>query len=168
LTARGNEAPLTLGAREADSARYEAMVAYQHELLALARLLVGQDADARDLVQDTLEAAIRHAKALRDPDRLRPWLITIEARLASRARRRRWRQVPIDSDLADGRGEAEEDIASLRAALSRLPTRIRTAVVLHHMAGLSVDETAVAMGITANTVKTELKDGLSQLREMLR
>jgi RNA polymerase sigma-70 factor (ECF subfamily) len=128
---------------------------------------VGQDADARDLVQDTIEAAIRHARDLRDPSRLRPWLVTIEARLAGRARHRFWRHVPLDPEVASTVSLDGEDMFALREALKSLPKRIRAAVVLHHMAGLSVGETATAMGVSENTAKSELKQGLRKLREML-
>jgi len=150
-----------------DAERDGAIAALEPELLALARLLVGQGADARDLVQDTIEAAIRHAGDLRDPSRLRSWLVTIEARLAIRARRRFWRSVRFDPELAASAGACGDDSTALREALARLPKRIRAAVVLHHMAGLSVGETAAAMGVSENTVKSELKEGLRKLREML-
>jgi RNA polymerase sigma-70 factor (ECF subfamily) len=150
-----------------DAERDGAIAGLEPELLALARLLVGQDADARDLVQDTIEAAIRHAGELRDPARLRPWLVTIEARLAGRARRRFWRHVPLDPELASNAVAGDEEVAALRDALARLPKRIRAAVVLHHMAGLSVAETATAMGVSENTAKSQLIVGLKKLREIL-
>jgi RNA polymerase sigma factor (sigma-70 family) len=149
-----------------DAERGRAIAALEPELLALARLLVGQDADARDLVQDTIEAAIRHAGDLRDPSRLRPWVVTIEARLANRARRRFWRHVPLNPEWASSAAGGEEN-AAVRDALARLPKRIRAAVVLHHMAGLSVGETATAMGVSENTAKSQLKEGLKKLREIL-
>ena len=57
---------------------------------------------------------------------------------------------------------------ALRAAVQRLPDRVRVAVLLHHMVGFSVQETAAAMRVTENTVKSELKTGLSRLRETMR
>jgi RNA polymerase sigma factor (sigma-70 family) len=160
-------AVVSLAARAHERERYEAIAALHPDLLALARLLLGQDADARDLVQDTIEAALRDAGALRDPSRLRPWLVTIEARLASRTRRRLRRDVPLDPELLGRASEHGDDVLALRTALAKLPRRLRTAVVLHHMTGLSVAETANAMRVSENTVKSQLKDGLRRLREML-
>jgi RNA polymerase sigma-70 factor (ECF subfamily) len=59
------------------------------------------------------------------------------------------------------------DTIAVREALRRLPARIRVAVVLHHMVGLSVAETAAAMGVSPNTAKSQLKRGLELLREDL-
>ena len=56
----------------------------------------------------------------------------------------------------------------MRAALSRLPRRTRAAIALHYLAGLSVPETARVMGVSENTVKSQLKTGLGRLREDLR
>ena len=63
-------------------------------------------------------------------------------------------------------GPSDDDLA-VRMAISKLPARMRAAVVLHHMASLPVAQTADAMGITENTVKTLLRLGLARLREVL-
>ncbi len=57
-------------------------------LLASARALLRNEADARDLVQITLEIASRRISELRDPFALRSWLLAIQAREAFRLRRR--------------------------------------------------------------------------------
>ena len=57
-------------------------------LLAAARALLRNEADARDLVQTTLEIAARKASDLRDPAALRAWLLAIQVREAFRFRRR--------------------------------------------------------------------------------
>ncbi len=63
-------------------------------------------------------------------------------------------------------GQSGEDVA-VRLAVAKLPNRQRAAVVLHHMAGLPVAQTAEAMGVSQNTVKTLLRLGLARLREVL-
>ena len=44
---------------------------------------------------------------------------------------------------------------------------MRAAVVLHHMVGLPVRDAASALGVSENTVKTQLRTGLARLREAL-
>jgi DNA-directed RNA polymerase specialized sigma24 family protein len=51
--------------------------------------------------------------------------------------------------------------------MAKLSRPIRAAVVLHHMVGLSVRETAQALGVSENTAKARLKTGLARLREHL-
>jgi RNA polymerase sigma-70 factor, ECF subfamily len=138
-------------------------------LLATARFLVRGDAEARDLAQATMEIGLRKIDDLRDPTRLRGWLLAIEAREAGRIRRRLRRLVSLDAQVGQiGITSPPDDRAiALRHGLERLPPRIRTAVVLHHLSGLTVAETADAMDVSVNTVKSELQVGLSRLREGL-
>jgi RNA polymerase sigma factor (sigma-70 family) len=139
------------------------------ELLAVARYLCRSDSEAHDLVQTTLEIGLRRLHQLRDPGRLRAWLISIETREASRWRRRVQRFISLETtvrDLAAPDSSFERQVA-IRDAVWRLPARTRTAVVLHHMAGLSVSETASAMKVSENTVKSQLRVGLARLREDL-
>jgi len=73
--------------REAELRRLkEAMASHEPALLATARFLVRQEADARDLVQQTFETALRHLDELHDEHKLRAWLTTIAVRAAARSR----------------------------------------------------------------------------------
>jgi RNA polymerase sigma factor (sigma-70 family) len=139
------------------------------DLLAVALSIVFDVDEAEDLVQTTIEIALRRSGDLRASQSLLPWLLRIETREAFRLRRRLrrvvrfgWQQAPERVDPQDIPGSFE-----VRDALRRLPPRIRAAVVLHHMTGLSVAESAIALGVSENTVKTQLKRGLALLREDL-
>jgi RNA polymerase sigma-70 factor, ECF subfamily len=144
------------------------LVAMAPTLLAAARYLVRSEADAADLVQATLEIAVRQRHQLRDPARLRAWLLTIETREAFRLRRRLRSLVTLDGRVLEApvAGPSVDDLA-VRLAIAKLPGRMRAAVVLHHLVSLSVAETAEAMGVTQNTVKTLLRHAFAQLREVL-
>jgi RNA polymerase sigma factor (sigma-70 family) len=145
------------------------IVRWAPELLAVARYLCRSESEAHDLVHTTLELGLRRLHQLRDPGKIRAWLISIETREASRWRRRVQRLVSLETtvrDLAAVDASFEGRVA-IRDAVRRLPSRTRTAVVLHHMAGLSVSETASAMKVSENTVKSQLRLGLARLREDL-
>lgn len=63
---------------------------------------------------------------------------------------------------------AEEAVdAELLAALKALPERMRAAVVLRHVADLSVEDAADALGCSPGTVKSQTARGLAKLRELL-
>jgi RNA polymerase sigma factor (sigma-70 family) len=147
----------------------EAFHAHGPVLLATARLITLDRDEANDLVQTTFELGIRHIDAVRDLGALRAWLLRIETREAFRLVRRLRRVVSLDGQVRE-LAAADADPtgrAALRGALAALPRRTRAAVALHYLAGLSVAETAVAMGISENTVKSQLKTGLARLREEL-
>ena len=138
-------------------------------LLAAARAIARDEAEAEDLVQTTLERALRAASTIRGSRAIRAWLLTVQTREALRIVRRLRRTIRLDPEVHElpmGGPETSESI-DLDEALRRLSRPIRAAVVLAHMVGLSVRETADALGVTENTAKARLKTGLARLREWL-
>lgn len=138
-------------------------------LLATARSIARDEAEAEDLVQSTYERALRSAPAIRDPGAIKAWLMTVLTRDALRTVRRLRRTIWFDitvHELPMTGVETSESI-EIDMALGRLSPPIRAAVVLHHMVGLSVRETAAALGVSENTAKARLKTGLARLREWL-
>jgi RNA polymerase sigma-70 factor (ECF subfamily) len=139
------------------------------ELHAVAFLILRNEHDAEEVVADTLLAAWRKIETLRDPDRLRPWLLAIAARVALR-QRRRFRPHVISLDAASMLpGETPSFAAELdfRDAINRLPPRMRAAIALHAVADLPVAEVAHALGTSENTVKSQLREARARLRVTL-
>jgi len=138
-------------------------------LLATARIITHDEDEAEDLVQMTFEIALRRIDSLREPAALRAWLLRIETREAFRVTRRLRRLVRLDGHVHElaAPGPDVGHRAEIAEALMGLPARTRAAVALHYLAGLSVRETADALGVSENTVKTQLKLGLARLREVL-
>lgn len=155
------------------SSSREAAIAALHEygpmLLAAARVITLDDDEAKDLVQATFEIALRRIDTLREPSAVRAWLLRIETREAFRVVRRLRRVVRMDNRVRElpSPEASMGQRAEIREALLTLPARTRAAVALHHLAGLTVRETANALGVSENTVKSQLKTGLMRLREVL-
>lgn len=139
-------------------------------LLAIARGITLDDDEAADVVQATYEIAIRQLHTVRDPSAIRAWLVRIETREALRLARRLRRFVRLDTQEFEPAAQDSDpgEWLDLRAALRRLPRRMRAAVVLHYLGSLSVADTAVALGTSPNTVKSQLRTAIGRLREDLR
>jgi RNA polymerase sigma-70 factor (sigma-E family) len=92
-------------------------------------------------------------------------------------KRRPWRRAERrDGDLPDGADPAggpaaAQDIAGLRAELfgmlGTLPPRQRAVLVLRYFDALSVGETAVVLGCSEGTVKSQAARGLATMRSRL-
>lgn len=138
-------------------------------LLAAARAMTLDPAEAEDLVQATFEIALRRVHQLRDPGALRSWLLTIQAREAFRTMRRLRRAVGFRGSVVEipVAPVASADRLAVREALAGLPPRMRAAVVLHHMTGMTVPQVAAALGRSENTIRSQLKTGARRLREAL-
>jgi DNA-directed RNA polymerase specialized sigma24 family protein len=147
----------------------DSLAEHRPVLLAAARLISKNEADAQDAVQATFEIALRRGNTLRDTTALRAWLLAIGAREAVRraSLMRRfisWSPVVHDVSVL---GPDHDELLALRAGVRRLPTRVRAAIALHYLAGYSVRDTATALGVSENTIKTQVKKGLASLREEL-
>jgi RNA polymerase sigma factor (sigma-70 family) len=95
-------------------------------------------------------------------------------RAVVRERRRPWRrEAPVEElparavavvEAATGR---VDDRLVLQEALARMPARRRAVLVLRYFEGLSVDETAAAMGCSSGTVKSQTARALAALRDLM-
>jgi len=161
--------------------------AHADRLYSIALRLLGDSRDAEEVAQDALVRAYRavdsYPRERIEALRLRPWLAAITVNLA-RNRRRRVddRQPPASLDplldagydpAADsrtgpesiaGRRETKDELA---AALLRLNPAVRSAIVLRHVDGLSLAETAEALGRPEGTVKAQVHRGLRDLQRLL-
>ena len=160
---------------------------HRDRLYTIALRLLGDRRDAEEVAQDALVRAFRAMQGY-GPERivnlrLRPWLASITVNL-SRNRRRRAddRQPPsqlepmLDAgfDVALDRRSSPEHRAArhetqleLAAALLQLTPSVRAAIVLRHVDGLSVAETAEALGRPEGTIKAQVHRGLRELRAVL-
>lgn len=143
---------------------------YGRELQRVAYLILHDSAAAEDVVVDTLITALERGASLRDAAALRPWLLRIATNHALTYRRRRTRVVALEliPDVPDERERLGADVrAALWQGVTALPLRTRAAIVLRYYADLPVEDIAVTLGVSTNTVKTQLQSGLQRLRRSL-
>lgn len=148
----------------------ELLEAFGREIQGVAYLIVRNHADAEEIVMDTLVTAWGKGQTLRDDTALRSWLLTIASRHAlSRRRRSRQWQPLIDAEQlpAPSAHTPSADRVAVAQALDALPAQVRAAIALHHVAGLTVAETAAALDKSQNTIKSQVRDGLARLRATL-
>ncbi|WP_326523190.1 RNA polymerase sigma factor [Sphingomonas sp.] len=144
---------------------------WHRRLVAHAWRLTGDRDAAHDIVQSAWIDIARGLAQLQDERAFPAWAYRIVTRHAGRRMAQdtgsRQRLAPLDDELADPApcdGEQAADHASLRAAVAALPAIHRAAVALHYFEELSIAETAVALGIPANTVKTRIFHARRALR----
>jgi RNA polymerase sigma-70 factor (ECF subfamily) len=136
--------------------------------------MVGNRADAQDVVQDTFVEALRDLAALRQHAALRPWLLRISVHQAHRRFRRRklFRRLGLDRSIDDAsleeslhQGATAEQQLELRAvdrALQSASVGERFAWILRYVEGHSLEEVAAACGCSLATAKRRLA-GAQQL-----
>ena len=173
--------------RDLDAAFPALVAGHQDRLYTIALRLLGDRRDAEEVAQDALVRAFRamagYPRERIAALRLRPWLASIAVNLARNRRRRIEDRRPPNQleplleagfdPPGDGRSRPDaardrrETQRELVAALLRLTPAVRTAIVLRHVDGLSVAETAEALGRPEGTVKAQVHRGLRELRLLL-
>jgi RNA polymerase sigma factor (sigma-70 family) len=136
-----------------------------------ARLVVGSGSwAAEDAAQEALLDISRGISKLRDPAAVRTWALRVATRRALKvARRERLLRVRSDSQAEGLQAPAttEGRETALKQAFDRLPPRLRATAVLRLHAGLSEEETAVALGCSIGAVKSNLHDARKRLTHVL-
>jgi RNA polymerase sigma factor (sigma-70 family) len=138
----------------------------------VCRALLGP-ADADDAWSETFLAALRMYPDLRPDSNVRGWLVTIAHNKAIDILRRSARAPRPTADVSErraaavpaGRGDPVDD--DLVAALRRLPTKQRQAVVLRYLADLDYADVASALGSTQAAARRSAADGIAALRAAL-
>jgi RNA polymerase sigma-70 factor (ECF subfamily) len=128
--------------------------------------------DAEDLASLVFEQAWRSAEHLEDrglPPRA--WLFGIARHVVTEHRRRLFRAPPVVAleafDAPDVGLEGHAEQLALAKAVASLPRADAEVVTLRFLHGLSLAETAEALGITVDAVKARQGRALRKLRELL-
>lgn len=149
--------------------------ACQGRLYRLARRLVSDPEEARDLTQEAFLRAARSPRSLPADDRgAEAWLTRVVVNLCrDRHRRvavRRRDSHHLASPPADPRSSPEARAAArsvVEAALATLPPRRRAVVVLHELEGHTTTEIAQLLGLARVTVRWHLAAGRKDLARQL-
>jgi RNA polymerase sigma-70 factor, ECF subfamily len=163
-----------LDAVAGDVAAFARIVAEHHDHMARVCFVICGDQDmAQDAVQAAWPIAWRKLASLREPDRLRPWLVTIAANEARQAIRRTRRHGVVQIEVADV-GSRQDDPSlhdtriDLKAALRRLPAEDRSILALRYVSGFDATEIGRAMGLSPSGVRSRLARAAARLRSELR
>jgi RNA polymerase sigma factor (sigma-70 family) len=149
------------------------IVGLHHDDMARVCFVVCGDPDiAQDAVQAAWPIAWRKLGSLRDPDRLRPWLLAIATNEARRILRRRRRHPVVEIDVADVGSDrhnpaARSALADLATALRGLSAEDRTILALRHVAGYDATEIGGMIGMSPSGVRSRLALVTARLRTEL-
>ncbi len=170
-----------------DQAAYAEMVE-QHagRIYNLALRLLGDEAAAEDVLQETFMSAFRAIKRFEGRSSLGTWLYRIANNAAlMQLRKNEPVTFSIDAPLETDEGDdiprqffdfcclPERDLLSaearqeMRAAIDTLPEGLRMVFLLRDIEGLSTQETADELGLSVPAVKTRLMRARLALREKL-
>lgn len=144
-------------------------------MLTVAMNLLGNAADAEDVVQEVFASLVESLDSLRLRGSLRGFLAICVANKARDLLRKRKRTGPGSGDAVPPADASEplesviqsEQVRLLRDALSRLPYEQREAITLHIHAGLTFRAMAGALKAPLGTVQSRYRYALNSLKAAL-
>ncbi len=150
---------------------------HHDRLYAVCRRLTGNDADAADATQEALLSIVRGLPRFDGRSRFSTWSyrIAVNASLDELRRRRRRPEPGLDqaveesppSGSRDFSADASDQRIDVDAALARLPSDFRAAVVLRDLCGLDYAEIATILAIPRGTVRSRIARGRALLVPLL-
>jgi RNA polymerase sigma-70 factor (ECF subfamily) len=174
--ARDPDAMLMASVASGDLGAFERLVLrHQDRAWRLAWRMLGDAAEAEDVVQETFLRIFRSAPRYQPSASFRTYLFRVLARLCLDVRSRKkpdyGNRLP---DFADPAATPEEILqkaersAAIGRALAGLPARHRAAVLLRHDEGLSYREIAAILQTSEKTVDSLLQRARQSLRRLLK
>jgi RNA polymerase sigma-70 factor (sigma-E family) len=155
-------------ASDDDAAFREYVLTRGTALLRVAIMLTGNRADAEDLVQVALAKTYLAWDKINDRAALDAYVRRAMVNThISWWRRRKVEEYPTDElpDQAIADHALDSDMAEVvQRALSRLPDRMRVAVVLRYFEDMTEQEIAEALGVSLGTVKSTVSRAVARLR----
>jgi RNA polymerase sigma-70 factor (ECF subfamily) len=182
VTREESDGALIEAARVGDDAALSMLLArHAPTVMRFATKMCRNDADAEDVLQDTLLAAARGIRELLGGAAMSTWLYAVARSYCIKKRRRSKHApdvvVPLDAPEGVGlpsEGDAPDAAASRREvgeaierAIRDLDETSREVIVLRDVEGLSAAETAEVIGIGVDAVKSRLHRARAELRVRL-
>jgi RNA polymerase sigma-70 factor, ECF subfamily len=186
-----SDADLVRRAQAGELAAFETLTTrYEQRVYSLALRMLRQEQDAEDVTQQTFLSALENLKGFRGEAGFATWLLRIASHAALKIIRKRKglptvsldaatesadtpETVPHPEYIADWRQSPEKLVPQneirrlLDEALAHLDEKHRLVFLLRDVEGLSIRETAEALGLSEANIKVRLLRARLQLREQL-
>jgi RNA polymerase sigma factor (sigma-70 family) len=155
-----------------DEAAFARIVAEYHDDLCRVAYVICQDTEvAHEAVQVAWSTAWRQMRKLREPDRLKSWLVAIAANEARQQMRRQRRRTVVELKVEPHEFKEGSTIwassVDLRNALNRLNAQDRQLLALRYVAGVDSFELSRMTGLSPSGTRARLQRILGELRSEL-
>jgi RNA polymerase sigma-70 factor (ECF subfamily) len=173
LTTAGSMTAALQQAVAGDEAAFARIVAAYHaDMIRVAYGICGEPDLALDAVQAAWLIAWRKLRTVRDPERLRSWLVAVAANEARHVVRGRRPGRVVELELAPPDRVAPDPAAEIRRldlvnALRRLKADERSLIAMRYGAELDSTEIGSLLGISASGVRARLSRLMGRLRKEL-
>jgi RNA polymerase sigma-70 factor, ECF subfamily len=191
ISSEAADSELVRRAQAGELDAFEALISrHEQRVYSLALRMLRQEQDAEDVAQQTFLSALEHLNGFRGEASFATWLLHIATNAALKIIRKRKGLDSVSLEASTEGGDGSESIPHpefigdwrespeqlvhrneirqlLDAALAELDEKHRLVFLLRDVQGLSIKETAEALGLTPANTKVRLLRARLQLRELL-
>ena len=123
--------------------------------------------DGEDIMQQVFLKAFTKLETLKDPSRVRPWLLRITKHACIDYYRKPKPPESIPNDVAAPCASQNERIVDLHKAISKLPEHYRETISLYYLDGRKCASVAESLGISEPAVRRRLVRARLMLHDLL-
>ncbi|MEK4041083.1 RNA polymerase sigma factor [Paenibacillus sp. FSL L8-0493] len=156
-------------ARMDEEVFFKRLYVEHRKMYTVAYSYLRTEADALEVVQEASCRAWMKRKKLKDEQSFTPWLIRITINCCMDELRRKKRVIPTEklAEVATQEMKSNDRI-DLERAMNRLKPKYRHVVLLKYYNDMTTIEIAKVLEKPEGTIKTWLREGLKQLRNVLK
>jgi RNA polymerase sigma-70 factor (ECF subfamily) len=154
-----DEIQLIRAAREGDEEAFASLYrAYSARVYTLVLRKSGDKGEAEDLTQEVFIRIWSKLGTFKEKSSFSTWLYRLSLNLIMRKTSaiKKYAPLPLTREISDSTSRGVEEIWDLQRALTRLPSRCRSVLILHELMGHKHSEIAEMMNISAGTSKAHL------------
>lgn len=169
--------------RAGETALFEIIMRrYNQRLYRVTRSILGNDAEAEDVMQDAYVRSYLHLDQFDGGAKFSTWLTRIAVHEALARLRKRWRFIEFEAEskstetgasLESKTPSPEQEMLTrtmrtvLDVAADRLPLSYRSVYMLRDVEGISIKETAQSLNISEDVVKVRLHRARALMRKVI-
>ena len=149
------------------------IISMKNELYKIAKTRITNESDIDDVIQETMLETFRSIKKLRDPKKLKMWIIKILINKCNKVYRKKYKkEISIDEYNLDNyivinsQKNIEDDI-NFYQLIQNLKYEERIVVLLFYMEEYSVEEISKMIKMYQNTVKTNLYRARQKIKKKI-
>ncbi|MBN1124956.1 MAG: RNA polymerase sigma factor [Sedimentisphaerales bacterium] len=172
-----NESALVCGAQRGDRSALKTLLLRNWGWMkGLVRSILSDCNDVDDVLQNICVRVIGKIETLREPERFRPWLVSLARNEAISFQRKKKRQpIRLEPDQfvrqsdqkAFEETERAEQQRRLTEAIDRLPEKYRQALLLQLMGNMSYNDIAQLLEIPVTTLQVRLVRARRMVQDMM-
>lgn len=150
--------------RKCDRTEFErAYEEYSNQLYRVALVYTQDTYAAQDIVQEVFLRYLKKSRIFNDREHEQAWLLRVTINQCHDHYRKNRRLTVLTEEP---QSTLPTELSALSYALSQLPEKYRTAILLHYLEGYSIKEIAAMLHCSQSAIKMRIARGKAQLRRL--